>query len=305
MDIRSLEGSAGGGGEWTNVQASSTRAVPEARRAGSASVTLLGVEVLNRNMDEALAQVETMMAARASTSLFFVNAHTLNTAVGDPVFRRLLNESELVFPDGTGARWAAACRGVRLKANLNGTDFVPALLARGRDLRCFVLGATPEIAAGAAEHIHQQLSRLCSRRSPSRLSRRGADAAGGRDDQRQWRRSPVGRHGQSAAGILDREQPGAVEGTAVYRCRRPARLLGRRTDRAPQWMRRRGIEWLHVLRRHPWKFRRYVLGNPLFLARMLMWLPADLRQRLTEGGFPSPASATPESSAMPSISPPR
>ena len=39
--------------------------------------------------------------------------------------------------------------------------------------------------------------------------------------------------------------------------------------RAPRWLRRAGHEWLAVMFRQPHKARRYLLGNPLFLARIL------------------------------------
>ena len=39
--------------------------------------------------------------------------------------------------------------------------------------------------------------------------------------------------------------------------------------RAPAWLRRFGAEWLFVLWQQPHKARRYLLGNPLFLARIL------------------------------------
>ena len=39
-------------------------------------------------------------------------------------------------------------------------------------------------------------------------------------------------------------------------------------DRAPAWVRKLGHEWLHLLVRQPHKFRRYVVGNPKFLARV-------------------------------------
>jgi N-acetylglucosaminyldiphosphoundecaprenol N-acetyl-beta-D-mannosaminyltransferase len=34
------------------------------------------------------------------------------------------------------------------------------------------------------------------------------------------------------------------------------------------WVRRAGFEWLHKLLNQPHKWRRYLLGNPLFLYRM-------------------------------------
>jgi N-acetylglucosaminyldiphosphoundecaprenol N-acetyl-beta-D-mannosaminyltransferase len=39
--------------------------------------------------------------------------------------------------------------------------------------------------------------------------------------------------------------------------------------RAPAWLRRWGAEWLWVLCQQPHKARRYLAGNPLFLARVL------------------------------------
>ncbi len=40
-------------------------------------------------------------------------------------------------------------------------------------------------------------------------------------------------------------------------------------ERAPAWMRARGLEWLHILSRQPRKARRYLVGNPLFVSRIL------------------------------------
>jgi N-acetylglucosaminyldiphosphoundecaprenol N-acetyl-beta-D-mannosaminyltransferase len=49
-------------------------------------------------------------------------------------------------------------------------------------------------------------------------------------------------------------------------------------DRAPGWMRRAGVEWVHIMLRQPWKAGRYLAGNPAFIARLLLWLPADLKR---------------------------
>jgi N-acetylglucosaminyldiphosphoundecaprenol N-acetyl-beta-D-mannosaminyltransferase len=40
------------------------------------------------------------------------------------------------------------------------------------------------------------------------------------------------------------------------------------TRRAPRWMQRLGIEWLHRLIRQPWRWRRMV-KLPVFAARVL------------------------------------
>lgn len=45
--------------------------------------------------------------------------------------------------------------------------------------------------------------------------------------------------------------------------------------RAPLAWRRAGMEWLHILMTEPGKTQRYLVGNPAFLARMVLWLPHD------------------------------
>jgi len=43
-------------------------------------------------------------------------------------------------------------------------------------------------------------------------------------------------------------------------------------SRAPKYMRMLHLEWLYRLLREPRRlFRRYVLGNPQFVARALLW----------------------------------
>ena len=37
---------------------------------------------------------------------------------------------------------------------------------------------------------------------------------------------------------------------------------------APVWMRKLRSEWVHILISQPHKFRRYVFGNPLLIARV-------------------------------------
>jgi exopolysaccharide biosynthesis WecB/TagA/CpsF family protein len=55
-------------------------------------------------------------------------------------------------------------------------------------------------------------------------------------------------------------------------------FLGEKTTRAPGWMRRAGCEWLYRLALEPRRlFRRYVIGNPVFIARALKLAAQTLR----------------------------
>jgi N-acetylglucosaminyldiphosphoundecaprenol N-acetyl-beta-D-mannosaminyltransferase len=238
-------------------------------------VHVLGVKIVNETFEQALERLEPILAGRAATALFFVNAHTLNLAASDPGYRRELNEADLVYGDGTGVRWAAKARGIRMKANLNGTDLVPALLARGRGLRCYLLGATPEAIERAAAHFrqaypgcvlaghhHGYLDEAATNSVIDAINAADVDlllVGMGNPLQERW----IARHrARLEVGLC-----AGVGGLFTY--------WAGDLDRAPAWMRRCGVEWLHILRRQPQKFQRYVFGNRRFLLRLL-WLPVDL-----------------------------
>ncbi|MGC4006264.1 MAG: WecB/TagA/CpsF family glycosyltransferase [Pirellulales bacterium] len=78
---------------------------------------------------------------------------------------------------------------------------------------------------------------------------------------------------------------------AKYRERLPVKLsfgvgglfdyMAGRNRRAPLWIRKLGHEWLSIVLRQPHKWKRYVLGNPLFLARVAAHFLAD-RKRTRE-----------------------
>jgi N-acetylglucosaminyldiphosphoundecaprenol N-acetyl-beta-D-mannosaminyltransferase len=42
-----------------------------------------------------------------------------------------------------------------------------------------------------------------------------------------------------------------------------------RLRRAPHWVRSLGVEWVQLLLQQPHKWRRYLLGNPKFVARAI------------------------------------
>jgi len=103
---------------------------------------------------ERLATTRVKTGQPQDTVKYFVNAHSLNAATSDRAYRKVLNSGDIVFGDGTGVRWAARLRGIRLRDNVNGTDLVPALLTAtaGREYRCFLLGTDEDSIRRAADH---------------------------------------------------------------------------------------------------------------------------------------------------------
>ena len=243
-------------------------------------VSVLGVRIANFDEVSAIALLETMIDdyVGQSRAVYFVNAHTLNFASNQPEFRAVLNRAACVFGDGTGIRWAARCRGVRMKANLNGTDLVPRLLrdSADRGLRYFFLGTTADTVAGAAveaqalfpgwtlagyhhgfinqHHCPEVIEQINGARPHLLLVGMGNPL------QEQW----IDRH-------LSTLRVPICMGTGALFDRWAGNL-----PRAPEWIRRLGHEWAHILLMQPHKWRRYLLGNPQFLWRMMKWLRHDL-----------------------------
>ena len=237
--------------------------------------TVLGVRIYNVTRQQAIAVVEEAIGRRQghAVCVFFVNAHTLNLAASEPSYREVLNSAHFVFADGTGVRWAARFQGIRALENLVGTDFTPALLhsAAGRGYSYFMLGADAQTIAVAADYARRtfpgwtQAGYHHGYLADDALNSATIDAINaarpdlllvgmGNPIQEQWIHRNLPRLGvpvcMGIGGLFD--------------------YWAGNVSRAPQWLRKLGHEWLWRLYQQPrLKARRYLIGNPLFLARVL------------------------------------
>ena len=113
---------------------------------------ILGVEVADLTLDEALKFTHGRLALELFTPITFLNAHNGNIAQREIHFADVLDDFT-VFSDGIGVDIASKILyGEKFKANLNGTDFIPALLRTSpRRLKVALYGARPGIAKKAAD----------------------------------------------------------------------------------------------------------------------------------------------------------
>jgi N-acetylglucosaminyldiphosphoundecaprenol N-acetyl-beta-D-mannosaminyltransferase len=239
------------------------------------TVGILGVNFIDQPFEAALGELGRALDGTERRSVFFANAATLNLAAEDEAYAKALNEADYVFGDGTGVRWAAALRGVRMQSNLNGTDLMPALIARRPGVRVFLLGGSDEMIAAAASQFpelfpqavlagfhHGYFDHDRPEAVIETINAANADlllVGFGNPLQERW----IARH----RAAIDVRLAAGVGGLFSY-------WAGTLT-RAPVWYRRLGIEWVHILKEQPHKAKRYLLGNPLFLYRMMSWLPRD------------------------------
>ena len=234
------------------------------------ALVVLGVPIATITSGEALGRIEQLHAAGPAI-VAFANAHTLNLASRDATFRRTLCDCDLVLNDGSGVALAARLQSRSFPENLNGTDFVPRLLQRASDCgwRVFLLGARPGIAARAGARLMERIPGLHVVGSHDGYFSAGAlDAvtAAIRQADADLLLVAMGNPVQERWLADNLAATGAKVGVAVGAF---FDFAAGEVPRSPAWVRRLGIEWLYRLRLEPSRmWRRYVLGNPLFVWRV-------------------------------------
>ncbi|MEN6452304.1 MAG: WecB/TagA/CpsF family glycosyltransferase [Thermoguttaceae bacterium] len=243
--------------------------------SGLPQFTVLGVRIDNVTRSQAIGRLEDAIRRRdgRAVSVFFVNAHTLNLAAADREYRDALGAGDFVFADGTGVRWAARLQGVRVAENLVGTDFVPAMFrdTADRGYSYFLLGGDEATVAASADYARRTFpgwalagchhgylaDEATNAAAIAAINAARPDAllvGMGNPVQERW----ICRH----AGQLEVPVCLGIGGLFDY--------WAGNVSRAPGWLRALGHEWVWRLFQQPrLKAHRYLIGNPLFLCRVL------------------------------------
>jgi len=202
------------------------------------------------------------------TVLAFVNAHAMNSAATSREFFEALRSADVVLRDGSGMALLLKLLNMAPGLNLNGTDLIPKLLRRfaGRPIALFGTEdpwlsqaratVTATLAPGSPcviEHGFLPTAdyvRLACAQAPALI---------------------VLGMGMPRQEQVARELRATLDHPCLIVCGGAILdFLGGKTSRAPRWMRGAGVEWLYRLGLEPRRlFRRYVVGNPLFVARAL------------------------------------
>ena len=113
--------------------------------------TILGVNVHCVTMDEAVTFIEQRIAEKKSALVATANAEMIMQATRDIELADILNNSDLVVPDGAGTVWAARRLGARMPERVAGYDLAQELmrLAPEKGQKIFFFGSAPGVAEKA------------------------------------------------------------------------------------------------------------------------------------------------------------
>jgi N-acetylglucosaminyldiphosphoundecaprenol N-acetyl-beta-D-mannosaminyltransferase len=242
---------------------------------------LFGVEIHSVDRKGLLAAFERWLSEPLDRTIFYTNAHCLNVAASQPHFRRILNQADLVYADGLGARWASRFLGQPELHKVTGREWIYEaceILAReGRSL--YILAGRPGAASRAAANLQARVQGLVV-----------AGTADGYFEERS-ERAVLEEIAAARPDVLfvGMGVPRQEIWLAHHRSRLPVRicwavgalfdLVAGLESEVPPWLDRLALEWLWRLWINPaGKWRRYLLGNPLFVLRVI-------KQRLGRPGY--------------------
>jgi N-acetylglucosaminyldiphosphoundecaprenol N-acetyl-beta-D-mannosaminyltransferase len=257
---------------------------------------ILGIPVDGYTVTQLNETILRLVRERKRALVLNVNVHALNLSVERPSFADILRKAEVVFCDGAGVRMAAFLKGCRLPPRITYADWMwslaefscrhelsiyflggrPGVAERARRVLC---GAYPGLKIVGVEHGFFDKSANSDENAAiiRKVNKANADiliVGFGMPVQEEW---------------LAANWPGlrvrvALTGGAAFD------YISGTLRRPPRWMQLVGLEWLGRMLIEPRRlWRRYVVGNPLFIARLVTSIVMDsetalrrtIRARLT------------------------
>ncbi|OMG55122.1 hypothetical protein BJN45_08220 [Azonexus hydrophilus] len=233
---------------------------------------VFGLPVLNADRHLAVEYLDSEISKRP-VGVVFVNANLINVCWNDSGLYEFLLSSSCNLNDGIGLALANIIFNKKLFAdNLNGTDFVPFFLNNTKhQFKMYLLGGEADVA--------EKNIKIFSDKYPNHLV---VGASHGFFDEAEKENIFRMILDSKADLVLVAMGNGLQEyyvSELINRGVKSAWAVGALLDfhagkvaRAPAWVRLIKLEWLFRLLQEPKRlWRRYILGNPLFIARCFIF----------------------------------
>lgn len=249
-------------------------------------VNILGVHVHRLSLATLLAFIKSVVAGNQRSRITYLNAHAANLAYEAHWFRDFLNQSEVVFCDGYGVKWAASFLGQPLPARFTPPDWLPELarLADQNGFSLFLLGSRPGVTQQALARLQASFASL---RVAGQHHGYFDQTAGTSENEAIIRLINAARPNILLLGLgMPLQERWLMENwerldvNVVVTVGAGLDYLSGVMPRSPHWMTEHGFEWLGRLVIEPRRLgKRYLIGNPLFIWRIIKqrlgWLQFD------------------------------
>ena len=252
-----------------------SEAAPSPPPAPPTLCCLMGMRLARVTRAELLDRIFAALAAGQGGWLVTANLDFLRRYVGDARVRTLYDAADLCVADGAPLVWASRLQGYGLPERVTGSSLLWYLAERAaREARSlYLLGGTPASNQGAARVLVERYPALhiCGRSCPLISAPPTADELASLQSELTALRPDI--------LLVALGSPKQEEVIAALRPHLPATWMvgvgaslsfaAGELDRAPVWMRRAGLEWLHRLAQEPSRLaRRYLIEDLPFALRL-------------------------------------
>ncbi|MDO4541360.1 MAG: WecB/TagA/CpsF family glycosyltransferase [Bacillota bacterium] len=228
-------------------------------------VEILGLGVNDVTMEETVTFVADTVGQGGFARILTLNAEMAYLSYNDSQRKSLVNNAELVTPDGSGIMWAAERYGQPIRERVSGIDLTERLLSdsKAKGYKFYCLGAKEEILEAAVKNMetkygayiagwhHGYFSLEESSDIAAKIKETGANillVAMGFPRQDKW----IEDHGKACGVNVAMGIGGSFD------------VLAGSVKRAPKIWQRMKMEWFYRLIKDPRRFKR-VLNLPKFM----------------------------------------
>ncbi|MHC1568685.1 MAG: WecB/TagA/CpsF family glycosyltransferase [Candidatus Syntropharchaeia archaeon] len=216
--------------------------------------SLFGIEVTYGKREEIISEIERRLNNGEKTFIVTLNVSILMEAIKDPSYRKILEEANMVIPDGSGIVWALDVIANVKTDRVTGIDTMTHLceLSKKKGWKVYLLGAREDVAKKACEN----------------LRRNGVNVVG-------YHHGYFERDGEVIEEILSKKPDLLFVGMGVPKQERwihehfekiPVKLamgvggsidvVSGRKKRAPEFVQKMRLEWLYRFLQSPWNKRK-------------------------------------------------
>ena len=237
-------------------------------------VNLLGVRIDVLTSASLNERVERILENQSKSVVAYMHVHGVNLAYDDPSLARFFNSADIVYCDGEGVRLGARILGHHIPGRIALTDWIWDLfeVCERRSASVYFLGSRPEVVESAARKVKERFPnlKLLGYRD-GYFEKEGSASAGVIKEINQLRPDVLlvgfGMPLQEKWLMTVADQ---LQVKLILTAGSCFDYVSGKKRRCPRWMANHGLEWLYRLMQDPRRlFKRYVIGNPLFIARVV------------------------------------
>ena len=234
---------------------------------------VLGCEISTTNFEGAFAAVLNGIKSGDGGYVCFSNVHTVVTSIKNERLRQITNQALLAMPDGKPLSVIGRVRDKLQVAQVAGPDFMPYFFGCANGIKHYFYGSTPEtlekllmnfsglypdaIIVGSYSPPFRELTPVEIQENIENIKKSGADIIWiglGAPKQEYW----MAEHWQQLKPAILMGVGAAFDFHAGIK------------PRAPKWMQKNGLEWLHRLCSEPGRlWKRYLVTNTKFILYLL------------------------------------